>query len=690
MLAILALIAVHQSATVTLDVPVQRLDATVKVLAERTGQNLVVAPNLGGEMVFVRVKDAPLDSLLAKIAHCAHAGWVREGTRIRLERSPVQERDLALAADEHRADDLRKAQAAMLANPDLRAFSGAEEAAKFRAVVSAIAPVVSDDSTAAPIDEAAFQRNYEQANAALPVQWILRQIAPRLALSGLTKGPEDRAFVFSTSPRGTERPFPAELYPILDQYRQSQTAFLSALSGWSEAAPYVSTEPIERILVHAAATRVDNGGISFGLELRAQSATNRDVAQGTTQMGTEVSFADSDPLPVFNPPHLKLSPIAAKLEKAYAFGEDAKVVPGSEVDQILRNPDRWSRFEFAWSEVLPALLPKPNLVANLADAIEEGLIITEGEVDLSTTYQILRFSHEVKSEEAWTTVRPRFPAAAGSERYHRPTFARLIRAIADLQPISIEQVAAIPPRDRDSGRLQFHPFARNAMIGSQNMDILLEDEPLRLLGALEPNVRNRLLRTGGILAWADFGTALRKLVRYHLFEGSSLPIAQSRQQREESLSDGLTSQFTIVREAGERPSVPNPDLQPTRPNYFIPMFLKGGIDPTSRIIPDMFGDEGLSRVTLEVEVVTEPALLRADTAEYPFALVRKDEFDVLSDGSDAAGKKPERFRPARYREVKLFLRLGNGYEKEYRLEDCLYDSKSKPLRLVDLLNWIKK
>lgn len=689
MLASFVLLVASQISPVTLDIPIQRLDATVKTLAERTGQNLVVAPNLGGEMVFVRVKDAPLDTVLAKIAYCTHAGWVREGTRIRLERSPVQERDLALAADEHRAQELRKTQSAMRAKPDLRTFSALEEAAKFRAVVTAMAPVESENGSADTFDSTAFQTNYEKATSALPAQWILRQIGPKLDLTGLTKGPENRALVFSTDPWGTERPFPAELLPIIDRYRQSQTAFFGALSGWPEAAKHISTDPIERILVHAAATRLDGGEVFFGLEVHALSAANREVAQGMMQLGAEAP-SPSDPVPVFAPPQLKLSPVAAKLEKAYAFGEDQKVVPGSDVDQILRNPDRWSRFQFAWSEVLPALLPAPNLVANLSDAVEENLVTTNGVVDLSDTYQILGFTHEMKREEAWATVRPRYPAAAGTDRHHRPTFARLIRAIADQYPIAIEQAAAIPPRDRDSGRLQFHPFARGAMVGSHNMDLLIEDEPLRLLGALEPNVRNRLLRTGGTLAWSEFGTALKKLVRYQLFEGSSLPIAQPPRVREENSPDGLTRDLTILHEAGGPISQLNIEPPLEKSNYFIPMFLKAGIDPDTRIIPDMFGDEGLSRVKLEVEVAAEPALMRADTPEFFFALVRKDEFDILTDASDTTPKKVNRFRPARFREVTLRLHLGNGYQREYRLEDCLYDPKSKPLRLADLANWIRE
>lgn len=675
MLAALALLIAYQARPITLELPIQRLDDTIKVLNQRQSSEVYsVAPNLGGEMVLVRAKEAPLETVLAKIAHCTHAGWVRDGNRIRLERSAIQERELELILDQKRREELLEAQES-LRKKAWKPYRAVEEARRFRSIVSEIKP----DEFGFSLTIGDEQDPMYRASTAQPGNWVLKRIAGLLDLRSLTEGHDDRSIVFSTHPFGTERPFPEEVKKLLAQYQRDFAGFTGALQGWKEVAEYLTEEPIDRILIHVSAKRLEDGNCMYSLTLHALSETRTEVDQCDYILGAE-SFSIVN-VPMEPPParEVKLSAAAIRVEKAYNPEPSEEFAKGSDTERILRYPENWPRFRYAWSEVLPALFPKTNLVANVSDDIEPFTSGEKGTIDLLLASMTLRSGHEVSTEGDWTTVRPRYPFPAGLSRFHRPTYGRTVRSISDGKPLSIEQVAALSKRDRQYLRLQPNRLIQNRWAGSQTMQLMGEDDVLDILGALKPGQRNRLLNAGGVLTWSDLGSEAKKRVRYQLLEGESIPRAYDPK---------ATFASTNTNSGYEDAPVDTNAPEEVR-NAHLTLLFPQHIDPSQRLIPDFLTEQALSQVICTFKVEVEPALLRAKSEDFYSRLVPKSDFQYLDPDDKTEDGELALFYPVRRRQVAIHIQFPNGCRVEHDLADVVYDPASKPLPLSKLSTWMK-
>lgn len=666
MLATLALFVASQVTPITLNVPIQPLAATVKVLSERTGQNLSIAPNLGGEMVLVRVKDAPLDTVLAKIAHCTHAEWVRDGDRLRLARSLSQERSLADAAIAYRTEIATRALAKVKKETEATAYRADTQAERFRAIVTGMVGQIDVQS---PEGQERYRKQQAAAQSTLPAFQAARQLAPHLDFISLVKGPSRRGITYSTHPKGVQRPFPPAAQAVLDRYGRDQIKFLDTLSTWDRMAQRSKPEAVGRILVHISHRRDKPSDAYLRLNFYAMAEDDHQVAECMIDIEPEVVPSAETR---YDPPRLSLPPLSVALEEAYGFSE-VKVTP--EIKRMLRHADQAPRFRHAWSETLPAIARTPNVVADVSDSLEHWFTTAKGEVDLSNARNSLLDEHEITTEDGWTVIRPRFSDAAGVARYHRPTEAQLVRIIDDHDPLAIEHAVVIPARDRDVGHLGHNPLFRNYDDFGPGFEVLASEEALSLLATLEPNLRARFLRTGGALSGPQFGPALRAWIFEQLLIGETLQFAD----RDKPASD-------TEKPAGLEP---NSAEQFNFTDALILSFLRA--ENVSKPVSDFLNDQTISQTRLTVRVDTEPALIQVGKSEYGTEMIRKDGIAyALTVAADHEGPEPLRFRPARFRLISLRLDLGGGFYREYQIGDWQFDPMAKPLPPAELPAWVKE
>ncbi|MGV3613708.1 MAG: hypothetical protein ACO1SV_00110 [Fimbriimonas sp.] len=683
MLGTLALLtALQAEPRITLDAPIGSLDSIVRTVAERTGESLGVAPPLAREMVRVRVKDVPVPTLMKQLAYVAHADWIRDGNRLRLERSPGRERELRGAERAALVEAFRKEVERLRTRAATTPYNAKVAGQRLRDQVDAWAAKAKPDDPFAnqiPIREMSKRRglleDHPAARAAL-------RIGQCLNIETFIDLDFREGIVLSTHPRADEIPFSAAALAEVETFRKDMSAYSRALAGWSAESTVAVAEVPDRVTLTVHPAFRDPGRVSFSLVLTAYGANGREIATGSSFLTSRVS-----PLPP-PPPKAKpfpLSPRSAAVEAAYMERDpDAKISP--EVREILRHPDKFPHFAFGWSEVLPALAasPQANVVANLTDSVENAISLTSGAVDLAQSQRALLDRHTIEEEKGWFIVRPRHPGPAGLYRLDRRVDGALIRAVADDLPVSIEEVLGIPEYTRRNTRVHFHPLtSRLAPWDSPGLLALFNpQEALQILSTLSVPVRARLLQSGGEIGWRDLGPDLQSRLRGELLGAGRFaqvtfpqPAGQGGVEVDDGAAVAMGADTAHLAESITR-------------SLFSDLEALG-----TPKVGDLLSSANLGRVRLQVVVNRLPGLVerrngvrglelltahQVDEGVIP-PLVENEPMRVViedMDGGEVAKPKVRNFRPAQSRSVTLRLWLTDTACVEHTLQDWAFDPKA--------------
>lgn len=667
------LVAIQAAPGVTLNAPFQRLDAVIKAVEAQTGRALSVAPNLRREMVLIRVKDVSQDSLLSQLAHCAHAEWVRDGGRLRLERSAGMERKLADAEHAFRAAGLRANFATVL--DDFKAlYDPARSARILRRQIDTWVSETKGDPFPHIIPREAQAKSLPLSTGH-PARRTLVRLAKLLDFDALAALKVEDGFVLSSSPTGDQRPFSSAMQPILAQFRKDHAEYTKALHGWPGQGDVVGTESADRVTLHVTAYTDD-----VTLQLHAYDRNGQEVAAGTIELLTDGTPTKEE----FDAKgKLKLSPAGVAVETVYNAWTPGRGL--KDVREIVRHSDRFPQLSFAWSELLLALAPGPetNVVANVEDELELQCPLEDDSVDLHEAALQLRSRHEIVRTTGWFVVRPRFPGPAGEYRYDRERVAALGRIVDDFLPLPLESIVEPVPTPRTFRvALHLHPLTSGGWFLANPGQVALHSDQraLRLLGALPSSRRARLLQGGGDLTWAEFGPTLQREVSRVLLEGGSG--TATSHPRDEHAPPSPSDASEGEGEGGEA----------QRRRQFIQATFRGGALAVNPVTGDLVSRDALRAVRLRIQVETEPGLVSKDDpppngrsystallspSEIPFAVVpylpkEGEEVEPANDREE----KTQRFRPARHRTVKVRLLLPQNYYVEFEAEDWAFDPQA--------------
>jgi hypothetical protein len=690
-LSLIAYLALPQTARkITLDLPFQTLDGVVKTLASQTGQPLSVAPNLAREMVRVRVRNVSLNELLPRIAQCAHAEWTAANGRVRLERSPAMEAKLAKAERQWVAERLREDTEATLKEHFTAPYDGTQSAQTLRRKVDEWVSRHDPNNPFGSIPRSDWTMR-RSLTAGLPGNRATEQLATTLDFDALAAMPHRGALNFSTAPRGEERPFSPAAMAVIREFQRNLAVYADALAGWDAQDAVVAGGSASRMTLHVGAVRTASGGPSFQLRFHAYDAQGKEVSIGTAYLMVHDPRDRTPPAPA---ERLKLTPKTIAIESAYDSSRRERAQGFSaEVREALRHPERFPRLAFQWSEVVPALAAKEdaNVVANVSDSLEPFPLLQtgkDGSVDLASARRYLKYHHETMEEGPWMVVRPAMPGPAGVYRADRTRVAAIVRAMVDGLPISIEEAAAIPPRERSSNLLHSHPLVRDLppFDNPAQASLLSSPEALEIVAALPPTSRSTLLRKGGEIAWANLGPQIQNLLYQSLLVTSPDTPALKEGQAAEAMA------FEFDGDGNPKPRVE--PLGAVHRRYLESLFPHElEQNPVSS---DLVSRETLRQVSIRFEVSLTPTLLRRSAKGGPIELLgvheidfdviprrEKSEMEVVYEG-DFPSSDDFRFRPAYERHVQVKIKLPGGRVVEHQLQDWSFDPKAPFIKHTQL------
>lgn len=493
---------------VTLQVRAQPLGTLLPILSAKVGRPLGVQPSLAREQLVIDVKNVDPDALLARIAEVTHAEWVAEGAETRLVRSAEMEK--ALAADErafHTAN-LRR---------------GWEEATKF--------PY---DAQNAAVTSSQTRRDQEsgkvsggpKSSRTPPAERYLSELLLALPPDSVAGLADSRGFVLSNSPRGSQRPFPSGMVPLLGRLLKDQATFSTIFRPSPSDTANVDRVPV-RVVMSVSADRPYPGTLRIKSRLALQDERGKGIADCDMWSESPARTKPPAPLPrttsfLLAAPADELEALRATYQESAGFGESTPR-PSPPLLDALINPERSSRLTLTWSDVVFALpSPEtPSLVANLPEEAE--YLDTHLPEPPSSPKGYLRHLEtlETRREDGWITLRSRFPGPAGKARADRALVGQAIRSVVKGRAVSLEEAAALADRSESNlpillERVRLVDTTRGGATRSLGADAF----GLRVLHRLSADLRSALYAGSPIPFRLLPGPVQNTLRDYYLNAGS--------------------------------------------------------------------------------------------------------------------------------------------------------------------------
>ncbi|MFI5385484.1 MAG: hypothetical protein ACHQ50_05110 [Fimbriimonadales bacterium] len=471
-------------ARVTYTNPGMGVPQLVEQLSRTTQVPLFAPKAFQTDVIAVRVKEQPLNTLLDKIGDLTAADWVLRDGRYELVRSTEKLRSEERAEFQaqvevfQRVIDREKKQVAALEPWTNQAV---------RKLVQTLVRVREDAATGNDLSEAAMSEWRTKNPGARARSRIIASLDPKV----LAALPLDRRIVFSDRPTRLQRPLPESAAATVKSFGEEQDI-------WSDVASQIAPEENGETYTRGvgklvlAVTKMRSGGrILTGFELRAANRTGQIIAHGRGDFYGNDDYADLEaPKPQPGEQRLALSAVGKELDAVFSEPPPNRIP--SEIAELLLHPEQHEPLSLVEGETMVRIAEAQgrSMVADLPDEIFlMGLLPEEEKMPQTMALKYLQ-SVGIKVDESggWTIVRPRYPTSARAQRVDRSFLGARLRSCVARGYAGLDDWASLalaaPGNTRDSIALNIAGPFLSGDYGDGTM--------LRLYGLLDSNQRRSL------------------------------------------------------------------------------------------------------------------------------------------------------------------------------------------------------
>jgi hypothetical protein len=503
------------------------------------------------DVLAIRVKDATLSELLAKIGDLTAAEWQPKGDGFELVRSRKKQ-----MAEEKAEYDREVAMFQTAIDKQKQALAKLEPWTEKSATT--LANLLNDAQRSQPtdgrFDNGAWQR-MQAMDAKAPGGRALTRILAALDAKQLASLPADYKIVFSDQPTAMQRRLPKEVIPGLQQLVAEQNI-------WSDVASKVFGDPQGglfsnaiwmkrpfdgqrgKVLLMISKSSGARQNVGANIEIAASDRKGTIVVRGNHYLNTGATGNYKPPLPQPNEKPLPLSPLgeAAKgiMERGPTNGGERKLP--KEVVDLLLDPEHHEPLALATGDMLVKIAEarEENLVAQISDELFiMGVFAGAQKMTPSMALKTIEMGSMVSEKGGWLTISPIGPATARALRMDRAIVGRFVRETAKDGRANLEEQAtyAMGTTGELYNTLGF--FITMVLSQSQQTEYF-DPAMLRLYGLLDPNQRQALFR-GTRLSLGGLTSTQFEIVNKMVF--GTNPNLQAKQQPKGALPDSAWEAF---------------------------------------------------------------------------------------------------------------------------------------------------
>ncbi len=592
----LAMLGSRDPAPLTLDIPACRIEVLAAKIEEASHIHLEIAPNMRGEVVGIRIKEAKLDDLLARIGKVMYATWVPIPGGQRLEQTPTQhlqeqqiEHANRLARCKVAIDKIR---AELVKLPPLTSAE-LQRVAKGQGF-EINPPVGSGPTKVDPPSEAtviAFGISQRQ-----PLLRLMKRVAASITPEILANMADEDRVVLSSVPTRMQRPLASGMMTAVNDFVSEQNRFAAAMAAMphpkSQTAAADGEEEfdssallefggradgIARVRV-ALKTSMMGDGVEVDMRLLLANGTEaftNNLTIETGLSGTMRSSEDADVInedgkigapkpPQFTGPDIEFSPTTkAVMAELRNFGGRSEPTFSPELSAKFADPVTYEPLAIFASDFALGASPGNNVVARLTDAtiipIASNLMDDRIKVSKARAVLTKQASELIEEADGWATITPMLPYTARHNRCDRAKLKRFLYALHD-STLNLDQYAdmahGLP------GPMENPLVTLGVLFGGANYMGLLEQAPdwltLQFYGALSLPQRKQM-QQGGTLTISQLSAEARAILEHLVYiEPSGLSDTVGQDPNSRDLP--LTRMAVAAQEVG--PGVV-PEMEPT-------------------------------------------------------------------------------------------------------------------------------
>jgi hypothetical protein len=528
---------------VTLETSATYAEKAFEKLSEAAGIRLTASAQTKDEILILRVRDVPLNDLLAKIALATNAEWVREDGGYRLIRSAALLRQQEKARIEWLAKSYVEAQKKL---QDEIAKQEAFDESAARNIGAQLQGALDSAKQRGNVEGPSYQV-LERLASSTPPGRLAKRIVAQIPAKDLAGMRSPGRIVYSTAPNPMQRALPKSCLQALSQFESEMQAFRPFIPEIGEQiytanlqylARYASVKDnriTKALLVVRSYESGRSGNLSFQLKLANAKGQILSSSYSSLPVPSEMGPPPGQPAPdPSGEKPISLSPLSRELVEFLKLGlarggDPANMPPlGPNVRNIVLNPESRTICELVASDILLAVANQRDLqlVACVSDVFGLFSAMMLGPADVSPGKALERLRQPMydtvveKQEPNWLIARALDPVMSRRMKVDLSALGALLRATDRRGTIFLSDIsafAAAAPEDfeRIGLMIRFIVALPKALRVLEQWNWQL----LRFHGML-PEAPRRFLESGGKLPYAQLGPAHKKIYGILFFEES--------------------------------------------------------------------------------------------------------------------------------------------------------------------------
>lgn len=552
---------------VTAQTRVVSLQQALEAVNQGQPIKLVAGPTVLAEPVMIRVRDVPMDQLMARIATMIGGEWKANGTTYTLHRSDI------LTAAQTRKDNAALAKGYRRSIQTI--LDAMQKAGSYdqKALQQVFTKRESED------EEMESGPGYELPME--PGQRLMIRLVNQMPLDRIAGIARDRTLTFAVNPTRMQIALPTQTMALIDQYRREQEVFRKFMEEQAKNRPVREVPPTEvvdptietlpyqmhsdevrspvttlgptgRVLLRVSLAGFGGESLNFTLRIFDKegklvrtipyflSPEDEEEVEGAE---AEESRREESPDEMSGPNVATFADLNLSTESKQFVGllgqfmsESPSTEPlPKELLAAMQSPTIFDPINIVAGDVLSSVADhqKWNLVASLPDNYFEVLnsIFSASKVTLDQAKTMITQSRvtEVVEKDGWVTITPRLPSKAWAARMDRGALGYLMRADDVTGTVSLDDFAAYAARNPNpSGSIIFQIYA---FLGAPSVSRFVSTsnyEIIQIYGLMSPQQR-QLMAQNKQIAFQALSTVQRRLLEeFVYFSGRNLKLGDPK------------------------------------------------------------------------------------------------------------------------------------------------------------------
>jgi hypothetical protein len=521
MITALLLLATSQTAPITIRSGCERMPVLLAQVSKLANAELRCSPAFEDEVLFVSVKDKPLDLLMKQIAEVCHAEWRKEDGATRLYRSPAR---VAQDVKEDQTLNLSCIKASLESR-----IRGAKPAMTAEQETAHLKEMAKMSEAAVAESNSPSMRNqlYDRLRNMGLAQAAINRLFASIDLSTFASQPPWEHRLYAIEPNRYQYPLGPKAAGVIAPFVKEENFLIGTINALDDEKRGISRSTYARngdyfspilepasVFVEGRAYECDH------LQLEAMFLDAEGYAIDSA--GTNVSlWPDEDPAK-------SLPDIAKWGAKRLVFSDrtkatiNAKAVdsPFGPPDPMAAKPLEKDPLSFIFDEPLSQLSDEAahGIVAALPDEIaRSGAGMVTEEQTLRDLCQLLTRYESVRDEDGTLVITPRKRAQAYSLRAKRKPLQELV-AIGRSRPVTVDEAGGYALKQNDFAAVTYleQMVVNYNQASSRSLEWLAGSlayrEYAKLYASLSPAQRTRIVTEG--LRYSELTSHQRDIVDF--------------------------------------------------------------------------------------------------------------------------------------------------------------------------------